>query len=154
MKNCLRQAGNNPLRRLHLPSRVLPTRIFPDTFPCFIYIFFMPPCDAIVLSKNNMQLNGRTILRYLLLMVTAGMPILVKDTLVYQAQLPLNTLSEPPLVNSRVAVGIIEKRMPAGLQARGDMPTSRWKGMMPPPADREEGMHIFEDSIIWYKFLL
>lgn len=78
----------------------------------------------------------------------------VKDTLVYQAQLPLNTLSEPLLVNSRVAVGIIQKGMPVGLQAGGDIPPPAGDGMMPPPAGGEDGMRIFEDSIIWYKFLL
>jgi hypothetical protein len=86
----------------------------------------------------------------------------IKDTLVYEAQLPLNTLPETIAIDSRISIGIIEK----GMEARNFMgdgmppPGADGDGMMqPPPGDGpppgEDGrMHMFEDDVIWYKFSL
>ena len=86
----------------------------------------------------------------------------IKDTLFYEAQLPLNTLPEAPALNSHISVGIIEKGMPMPAFNDGGMPSPDGgggpggDGMMPPPGGPppggEEGMRIFEDDIIWYKF--
>ena len=88
----------------------------------------------------------------------------IKDTLFYEAQLPLNTLPEAPVLNSHISVGIIEKGMPLpGFNGNGGMlpPDGGGPGgdgMMPPPGGPapggEEGMRIFEDDIIWYKLSL
>jgi hypothetical protein len=72
----------------------------------------------------------------------------VKDTLLYEAQLPLNTLSEPLSVNSRISAGMAEKGMPPN--GLGDV-------MTPPPGPPpggEDGMRIFEDNIMWYRLSL
>ena len=85
----------------------------------------------------------------------------IKDTLVYEAQLPLNTLSETVLLNSRIAVGIVEKGMTqSGMNENGMPPPDGGPGadgMMPLPGPYpggEEGMRIFEDNSIWCKILL
>ena len=88
----------------------------------------------------------------------------IKDTLVYDAQLPLNTLPETPAVNSRIAIGIIEKGMQApSFGGDGMAPPDGGPGgdgMMPPPGGGgpppggPEAMALFEDNIIWYKLLL
>jgi hypothetical protein len=83
----------------------------------------------------------------------------IKDTLVYDAQLPVNTLSEPLLVNSRISVCLIEKGMAMSDFDGGQLPPDGGgDGMMPPPGGPppggEDGMRLFQDNTIWYKFSL
>ena len=85
----------------------------------------------------------------------------IKDTLFYEAQLPLNTLPGAPALNSPISVGIIERGMQLpGFNGNGPDGGGGpgGDGMMPPPGGPppggEEGMRIFEDNIIWYKFSL
>ena len=82
----------------------------------------------------------------------------IKDTLVYDAQLPVNTLSDPISVNSRMAVCLVEKGSPLpGFDGNEMLPDGAGNGMMPPPGPGpggEEGMRMFQDNTIWYKFSL
>lgn len=79
----------------------------------------------------------------------------VKDTLLCQAQLPLNTLAENGGVHSRWSVGLIEKGSTLNFFGSDPMPPGgAGEGMMPPPGPppgEEGGMRIFEDNIIWYR---
>jgi hypothetical protein len=87
-----------------------------------------------------------------------------KDTLVYDAQLPLNTLNEQLLVNSRISICIIEKGMAMQDFEGNQMPAPDGgggaDGMAPPPGGGgpppagEDGMRMFQDNIIWCKLLL
>ncbi len=81
----------------------------------------------------------------------------IKDTLVYDVQLPVNTLSEPVLLHSHLAVCLIEKGMKgmtmAGFGGNDMLPGENGDGMVPPPG-KEDGMHLFEDDEIWYKLSL
>lgn len=82
----------------------------------------------------------------------------VKDTLLCQAQLPLNTLIESPDVHSHWSVGLIKKGNPMGFYGGESLPPGgAGDGMMPPPGPppgEEDGMRIFEDNIIWYRLPL
>jgi hypothetical protein len=87
----------------------------------------------------------------------------IKDTLVYDAQLPVNTLSEPLSVNSHISVCFIEKGMAMPDFGGNQMPPpdGGGDGMMPPPGGGggpgpggEDRMRMFQDDIIWYKFSL
>ena len=82
----------------------------------------------------------------------------VKDTLLCQAQLPLNTLIESPYVHSHWSVGLIEKGNPVSFYGGESLPPGgAGDGMMPPPGPppgEEDGMRIFEDDIIWYRLPL
>ncbi|MFT3933758.1 MAG: hypothetical protein QM726_09105 [Chitinophagaceae bacterium] len=89
-----------------------------------------------------------------------------KDTLIYEAQLPLNTLSETIPLNSRVSVGIVEKGRQMGIMGDGNGmpppdgggPGGGGDGNMPPPGGPppfgEDGMRIFEDNTIWCKLTI
>jgi hypothetical protein len=84
----------------------------------------------------------------------------VKDTLVYDAQLPVNTLSEPLSVNLHISVCLVEKGMTMPGPGGNEMPPDGGggDGMMPPPGGPppggEDGMRMFQDNTIWYKLLL
>jgi len=87
----------------------------------------------------------------------------IKDTLVYNAQLPINTLPESPALNSRIAICLVEKGMAMPDFGGNGMPPEGGgggDGMMPPPGGPggappggEEGMRIFQDNSIWFKFV-
>lgn len=86
----------------------------------------------------------------------------IKDTLVYDAQLPLNTLTDPPSLNSHISIGFIAKGMAMPDFGGGQMPPpdggGGGDGMPPPggppPGGGEDRMRLFQDDIIWYKFSL
>jgi hypothetical protein len=83
----------------------------------------------------------------------------VKDTLVYEAQLPVNNFSEPLSINSRISVCLVEKGMVMPDFGGNQMPPggSGGDGMSPPgmpPPGGEDGMRLFQDNIIWYKLAL
>ncbi|MES1223629.1 MAG: hypothetical protein ABUT20_49495, partial [Bacteroidota bacterium] len=82
----------------------------------------------------------------------------MRDTLVYEAQLPVNTLSEPLLVNSRISVCFVEKGMPMPDFGGNQMPPESGSDGMPPPGEPppggEDSMHLFRDDVIWYKLVL
>jgi hypothetical protein len=84
----------------------------------------------------------------------------VKDTLVYEAQLPVNTFSEPLSVNLHISVCLVEKGMTMPGPGGNEMPPDGGggDGMMPPPGGPppggEDGMGMFQDNTIWYKLVL
>jgi hypothetical protein len=84
----------------------------------------------------------------------------VKDTLVYEAQLPVNNFPEPLSINSRISVCFVEKGMLMPDFGGGQMPPDGGgggDGMPPPggpPPGGEDGMRLFQDNIIWYKLVL
>ncbi len=82
----------------------------------------------------------------------------VKDTLLCQAQLPINTLIEHPDLYSRWSVGLIEKGSPMTFFGGDPLPPAgTGDGMMPPPGPLppgEDGMRIFEDNAIWFRLPL
>lgn len=84
----------------------------------------------------------------------------IKDTLVYEAQLPLNIFAETPAVHSHMSVCLVQKGMNLPVQGGNDLPPDGggMDGMMPPPGGpppgSEDRMQLFQDDVIWYKFIL
>ncbi|MEP6746072.1 MAG: hypothetical protein ABJB86_00015 [Bacteroidota bacterium] len=82
----------------------------------------------------------------------------IKDTLVYGAQLPVNTLAEPLSVNSRISICLVEKGMKMPDFGGGQMPPDGGgDGILRPvdylPEEEKTGCVFFRTILFGINFL-